>query len=93
VWVVLSSTSDEQRYRVLVEYARQEYDFRGVPVMSRVVLGGGFRAEDFEVDGSLRDVRLLEVDLVVWERLVGAAQPRSTASPARGSPASGARRL
>jgi len=41
--------------------------------MGRVELSGGFRAEDFAPDGSLRDVCVLGVDLPVWERLLRAA--------------------
>ncbi|GGP65129.1 hypothetical protein [Saccharothrix coeruleofusca] len=38
----------------------------------RVEVSGGFRQEDFEADGSLRDVCVLEAGLPVWERLVRA---------------------
>ena len=40
--------------------------------MGSIELSGGYREEDFEVDGSLRDVCVLGVDLSGWERLVRA---------------------
>jgi hypothetical protein len=38
----------------------------------RVRLSGGYQAEHFEVDGSLRDVCVLGTDVAVWERLIAA---------------------
>ncbi|GAB2968386.1 hypothetical protein [Saccharothrix stipae] len=43
----------------------------------RVEISGGFRPEDFEVDGSLRDVCVLDAGLPVWERLVRAVAASS----------------
>jgi hypothetical protein len=39
-------------------------------VTSDIRLSGGFKAENFEVDGSLRDVCLLGVGIPIWERLL-----------------------
>lgn len=38
------------------------------------MLSGGFRAEDFEADGSLRDVCVLGTDLATWESLIQAVK-------------------
>lgn len=40
--------------------------------MGRIELSGGFQAEHFEADGSLRDVCVLGVDPPAWERLMQA---------------------
>ncbi|MFI5936341.1 hypothetical protein [Actinoplanes sp. NPDC051494] len=41
--------------------------------MGLIEVSDGYREEDFEADGSLRDVCVLGVDLSVWDRLVQAA--------------------
>jgi hypothetical protein len=38
--------------------------------MGAVEVSGGYREEDFQADGSLRDVCVLGADLPTWERLV-----------------------
>ncbi len=40
--------------------------------MGLIEVSGGYRQEDFQADGSLRDVCVLGADLPAWERLVRA---------------------
>lgn len=42
--------------------------------MGSIGVSGGYRQEDFEADGSLRDVCVLGTDLAAWEGLVRVAR-------------------
>lgn len=42
--------------------------------MGLIKVSGGYRQEDFEADGSLRDVCVLEADVTVWELLIQVAR-------------------